>query len=299
MLFVHEVHQVVGAKEDEFEALFRDEWMPTLAQGDDARLLWYMNHAHGSGPAYNVVTITGVQDGAAWQRLDERLRAGDLRDWVSAVDACRHDVTAKVMLPVHWSPIQEVDFADVPTDGQEHALHLFMEDTGWPTSSLDEYIQAWDDIYRQPLLRYGEGVFLGYRWYEARHLSTRFPFGHGLSYSSFAIGEPTVSTAGDDVTVHVAVTNTGARRGCEVVQCYVAAPPSSITRPPKELKAFAKVWLAPGEQTVAELTLDARAFAYWDPSADDGGDWHVEPGTYELQVGRSSADIAHVVSVER
>ena len=87
MLFVHEVHQVVGAKEDEFEALFRDSWMPTLAQGDDARLLWYMNHAHGSGAAYNVVTITGVRDGAAWQRLDERLRNGDLRDWVAAYEA--------------------------------------------------------------------------------------------------------------------------------------------------------------------------------------------------------------------
>ena len=62
------------------------------------------------------------------------------------------------MLPVHWSPIQEVDFATVPTDGREHELHLFMEDTGWPTSSLDDYIQAWDDIYRQPLLRYADDM---------------------------------------------------------------------------------------------------------------------------------------------
>jgi beta-glucosidase len=146
-------------------------------------------------------------------------------------------------------------------------------------------------------LRYGEGVLLGYRWYEARHLPTRFPFGHGLSYSSFTLGEPTVAPDGDTVTITVPVTNAGARRGCEVVQCYVAAPHSSaVTRPPKELKAFAKVWLDPGESATAELTLDARAFAYWDPSASD---WHVAPGTYELHVGRSSADIAHVVSVER
>jgi hypothetical protein len=158
MLFVHETHSVVGVREDDFEALFREEWMPRLADGDDARLLWYMNHAHGSGPAYHVVTITGVRDGAAWQRLDERIRTGDLRDWVGSVDACRHDVTAKLMVPVHWSPIQEVDFADVPTDGREHELHLFMEDTGWPTSSLDDYIQAWDDIYRQPLLRYADDM---------------------------------------------------------------------------------------------------------------------------------------------
>ena len=80
MLFIHETHEVVGLKEDQFETLFRTGWMPMLAEGDDARLLWYMNHAHGSGPAYNVVTITGVRDGAAWERLDQRLRTGDLRD---------------------------------------------------------------------------------------------------------------------------------------------------------------------------------------------------------------------------
>ena len=149
-------------------------------------------------------------------------------------------------------------------------------------------------------LRYGEGVLVGYRWYDARHLATRFPFGHGLSFTTFSLGAPTVTSGIDAVTVAVPVTNTGARRGAEVVQCYVAPPqPSRVIRPPKELKAFAKVWLEPGEQTVAELTLDARAFAYWDPSAGERGDWHVEPGTYQLQVGRSSADLAHVVSVER
>jgi beta-glucosidase len=147
-------------------------------------------------------------------------------------------------------------------------------------------------------VRYGEGVLVGYRWYEARHLPTRFPFGHGLSYSTFALGEPEVAPADDGtVTVTVPVTNTGDRRGAEVVQCYVAPPrPSRVVRPPKELKAFVKVWLDPGEQTIATLTLDERAFAYWD-RGEPG--WRVDPGTYELHVGRSSADVAHVVSVER
>jgi beta-glucosidase len=149
-------------------------------------------------------------------------------------------------------------------------------------------------------LRYGEGVLLGYRWYEARHLRTRFPFGHGLSYTTFVIGAPTVDADGETVTVRVPVTNTGTRRGTEVVQCYVAPPRSpAVTRPPKELKAYAKVWLDPGESTTTELALDPRAFAYWDPSADEQGDWCVAPGTYALHVGRSSADVAHVVSVER
>jgi beta-glucosidase len=153
-------------------------------------------------------------------------------------------------------------------------------------------------------VRYGEGVLLGYRWYEARHLPTRFPFGHGLSYTTFSIGVPIVETDGDAVTVRVPVTNTGDRRGAEVVQCYVAPPQSpAVTRPPKELKAFAKVWLDPGASTTTELVLDTRAFAYWDPTAargeGGGGDWQVAPGTYTLHVGRSSADVAHVVSVER
>jgi beta-glucosidase len=151
-------------------------------------------------------------------------------------------------------------------------------------------------------VRYGEGVLVGYRWYEARGLPVAYPFGHGLSYTTFELGAPRVSaatfsaSASDTVTVDVDVTNTGARRGAEVVQCYVAPRGPTVTRPAQELKAFAKVWLDPGAATTAELTLDARAFAYWDPSASE---WRAAPGTYELHVGRSSADVAHVVSVER
>lgn len=145
-------------------------------------------------------------------------------------------------------------------------------------------------------LRYGEGVLVGYRWYETRHLPTRFPFGHGLSYSTFTIDEPAVTSTGDVVTLRVPVTNTGDRSGSEVVQCYVSPPPGPVTRPPKELKAFGKVMLDAGETGTVELSLDSRAFAYWSP-VDHG--WQVDPGTYELHVGRSSADVAHVVSVER
>lgn len=153
MLFLHEVHRVVGAKADEFEAAYRTGWMPMLARGSDARLLWYMNHAMGSGVSYNVVTITAVTDGAAWERLARRLQAGDLRDWVRDVDRLRHDVTGKILLPVYWSPLQAVDLATVLTDGREHEPSLFMEDTGWPYSSLDDYIECWDEIYYRPMER--------------------------------------------------------------------------------------------------------------------------------------------------
>ena len=81
MLFIHETHEVIGRKEDEFEAAIRDEWVPTLAKGDGARLLWYCVHVHGTGPAYNIVTVTAVRDGAAYEDLVNRLHHGDLADW--------------------------------------------------------------------------------------------------------------------------------------------------------------------------------------------------------------------------
>ena len=85
------------------------------------------------------------------------MRDGDLRDWATETDTYSHDVTGKILLPAYWSPIQEVDFARVPTDGAEHELSLFMEDTGWPSSSLDDYIKMWDELYYQPLVARAEG----------------------------------------------------------------------------------------------------------------------------------------------
>ncbi|HEX3284056.1 MAG TPA: hypothetical protein VHT50_05195 [Mycobacterium sp.] len=151
MLFVHETHRVVGTREDEFEAAYREGWMPTLAEGDDARLLWYTNQAHGSGRSYTVVTITGIADGAAWERLALRAQTGDLAPWMRELDSLRHDVTGKMLLPVDWSPLQHVDLSLVPTDGATHELSLFMEDTGWPHAPLDDYIRSWDEIYYRPL----------------------------------------------------------------------------------------------------------------------------------------------------
>ncbi len=172
-------------------------------------------------------------------------------------------------------------------------------------------------------VRYGEGVLVGYRWYEARSLPVRYPFGHGGSYTTWELGPPTPGAAtfrpGDTLAVRVPVANTGARRGAQVVQCYVAPPATGVVRPPQELAAFAKAWLDPGETATVELVLDERAFAYWSPGQPDQdelaarashvpmtrvGDaartpgWRVEEGRYQLRVGTSSADIAHVVPVD-
>jgi hypothetical protein len=139
-LFVHETHHVRGRAEDEFEAAYRDEWLPALAADGDARLLWYCHHAHGSGPAYHVVTVTAVADGAAWERLARRQLDGDLAKWAAKVDGLRHSLSSKVMVPVPWSPLQEVDLTTVPTEPGNHELSIYMEDTGWPhDNDIDAY----------------------------------------------------------------------------------------------------------------------------------------------------------------
>ena len=163
-------------------------------------------------------------------------------------------------------------------------------------------------------VRYGEGILIGHRWFETRHLPVRYPFGHGLSYTSFAIEEPDLDrfemTGRDTLTVRVPVTNTGSRAGSHVVQVYVAPLGSKVFRPRQELKAFTKVHLEPGQSTIATFELGPRSFAHWDPGdahrshlqpqvtgertsvADRApGSWNVEPGLYEIRIASSSLSI--------
>src|SRR6478752_8599336 len=161
MLWLHETHRVRGAHEEEFEAAFRDGWMPTLAKDDDARLLYFMHLAHGSGRAYVVTTITAVRDGAAWERIARRVQGGDLRDWARDVDQLRHGVHGKVLFPLPWSDeIASLELADVPTDSAaEHELTIFMEDTAWPHDGmLEDYLQAAETQYAPSLKQGGRGL---------------------------------------------------------------------------------------------------------------------------------------------
>ncbi len=158
MLYVHAVHEVRGAAEAEYEAAWREGFLPALADGDDARLLWYCSQVHGTGPAYTVVTVTAVRDGGAWERLAERLRAGDLQQWTRGVDELRHGHEATILQPVAWSPMRDVDLAAVPVTGVEHELSLYMEDTGWPHAALDDYVAFWERGYYRPMLERGGGL---------------------------------------------------------------------------------------------------------------------------------------------
>ncbi len=137
---------------------------------------------------------------------------------------------------------------------------------------------------------YGEGVYVGYRYYDTLNLDVSFPFGFGLSYTTFAIHDmQAVATGPAHASVSVTVTNTGSVAGAEVVQLYVAPPASAVQRPSHELRGFQKVFLEPGESVTVQYDPSDRAFAYWNQQL---GDWKVESGDYEIQLGSSSRDIS-------
>ncbi|WP_297008678.1 glycoside hydrolase family 3 C-terminal domain-containing protein [uncultured Corynebacterium sp.] len=146
-------------------------------------------------------------------------------------------------------------------------------------------------------VRYAEGLHVGYRWYDARELSVAFPFGHGLSYTTFdydgIFAQP--DDDGEGITVIVGVTNTGFRRGREVVQAYVAVPESAVKRAPQALGGFGSVTLDPGERAELEIHIDRRDLEYRDTRT---GQFVVEPGRYVVAVGASSRDLRGSTEVE-
>jgi hypothetical protein len=159
MLFLHEVHRMLGQREKEFEAAYQS-WMAALADDEGTRLLWFLHHAHGSGPSYQAVTITGLADGGAWERLAQRVHRGDLRPWAREVDGYRHDVQGRLLMPLSFSPFA-VDLADVPTDGRRHETTLYMEDTMWPKrGKVDDYIRVAGELYAKMLEADGSQMLL-------------------------------------------------------------------------------------------------------------------------------------------
>jgi beta-glucosidase len=141
------------------------------------------------------------------------------------------------------------------------------------------------------VVRYGEGIYIGYRGYDARLQDVSYPFGYGLSYTTFEISDLQLghqgSVAGGDLALEAAVTvtNTGPAAGAEVVQLYVCDVATTVSRPIRELKGFSKVWLEPGESQRVQISLDERSFAFWSIRL---GRWVVEAGEFEIAVGSSS-----------
>ncbi len=192
-----------------------------------------------------------------------------------------------------WYPGQECGdaIADVLTGAAEPGGRLTQT---WPLRIEDTV--AYGDALQYPgvdgRVRYDEGIFIGYRHHEAHGHAVRFPFGHGLGYTSFEQTGLSLDRAtlqpGEVLTATVTVRNTGARAGSEVVQLYVHDVASTLPRPPQELKAFAKVTLQPGESRRVSLSLDMRAFAAYDV---DRAAWWAQAGAFEIRVGSSSAAI--------
>jgi hypothetical protein len=149
MLFLHERHEIRAGAGPEFEAAYRDEWMPRLARADDARLIWYWRHANASSRPNNIVTITAVKSAAALGRLSESLQGGDFAQFAASLDPLRHQVVSSVLAPTRFSELNEIDFASVPADPkQRHARAMYVEDVVWPPS-LDDYVaMAGENWYR-------------------------------------------------------------------------------------------------------------------------------------------------------
>jgi beta-glucosidase len=201
-----------------------------------------------------------------------------------------------------WYPGQEAGnaIADVLTGAAEPGGRL---PQSFPVRWADNPAHSQDrEIYPglAGKVRYEEGLFIGYRHYDRLGIAPLFPFGFGLSYTSFALGnlalDATRFESDGAVTVSVDVTNTGARPGSDVVQVYVSDPESSLVRPEKELKGFAKLTLQPGETRRVEITLEDRAFAFYAP---DARHWLVEKGTFVIRAARHAADPGLVAEVSR
>jgi len=201
-----------------------------------------------------------------------------------------------------WYPGQE--------DGNAVASVLFgdVDPSGklpitFPKSMTDTPIQSaaqWPGITQYndsvgPHSIYSEGLLVGYRWYDAKGIQPLFPFGYGLSYTSFGYSALSVTATATGATVSFTVTNTGKRQGSEVAQVYVGAPAAS-GEPPKQLKGFQKVSLEPGASTRVTLSLDSRAFQQWSTSTHT---WTTTHGTYTLMVGGSSATLPLKASIQK
>lgn len=135
---------------------------------------------------------------------------------------------------------------------------------------------------------YDEGVFIGYRWYDTQHIAVQYPFGHGLSYTSFDLADASVKRVGGQWKVSATLTNTGDVAGAEVVQLYISDTAASVARPAKELKGFEKVYLKPGEKRRVQFTVGLEDLSWFDADAHA---WVAEPGEFHALLGTSSADI--------
>lgn len=207
----------------------------------------------------------------------------DTHLWIDKVPALLHN----------WYPGQEggTAFAEIlfGRRSPEGKLPFSFERTWEENPVHDNYYAPSTPVGQTPHVKYSEGVFLGYRYYTTSGKKPLFPFGFGLSYTTFSFSNlqvtPATTAASGSVNVSFDVTNTGQRAGADVAQLYIGDPSAHIKRPTKELKGYEKVRLEPGQRQKVTLTLDKRSFAYWDQQAHN---WRVDPGQFTISIGDAS-----------
>lgn len=173
-----------------------------------------------------------------------------------------------------------------PVKLEDNSAHQLGEYPG----NKEELAQGKGKDQQNPInIKYNEGIFVGYRWHDTKNIKPLFSFGHGLSYTTFEIGQAksdkSVITKDETITFTIPVKNTGKKAGAEVVQLYIRDLKSSLPRPLKELKGFEKIYLNPGEQKEVTITIDKSALSFFDPVKHD---WIAEPGDFEALIGNSS-----------
>lgn len=187
----------------------------------------------------------------------------------------------------------EKDFAESPAkDYNKMSDGKYYWRGGKPNSR--EYKKQFGDIE----VAYNEGVFIGYRWYDKKNIEPQFPFGYGLSYTTFSFGKISASapkvTKNKPVTITFTVTNTGSVAGAEVAQLYISDVKSTVDRPVKELKGYEKVFLQPGESKKVSVNIDWKDLAFW---SEKEHHWKAEPGDFIVEAGSSSKDIRQKVTI--
>ena len=265
------------AKKQDAEGADRESY--GLPYGQDA----VIEALAAANPRLVVVNISGNAVAMPWA---DRVPA-IVQDWYLGSEA-GHSLADVLSGAVNPSGKLPFTFPVALEDGPIRSARQFPGEPGIFT--MPEYK---DKVFLQE--DYTEGIYVGYRWYEAQDIRPQFPFGHGLSYTTFSYGDVKLSRSvlrsGGSVKVSVPVTNTGSVAGAEVVQFYVAAHDSAVDRPVKELKGFQKVYLQPGETKTVSVTLDAQSLSYFDEARHD---WVMEPGRYSVMAASSSADIRAV-----
>jgi beta-glucosidase len=270
---------------------------------EDTMIAEAMRAAADSAAAVVVVGSAGAAESEGFDRETLALpgRQDELVTRIAAVNP-RTVVVVNAGMPVlmPWADdVAAVIYAWLPGQAMGEALADVLLGRVEPGGRLPVTLPARESdcpvlhaVPRDGRIDYAEGLLIGYRGYDAAGIIPRFAFGHGLGYTQWAYESVSLDgpgpAPGEDARVRVAVRNTGSRPGREIVQAYVASPVARAGRPARVLGAFAAVSAAPGERAEVVLTVPARAFAVWDPAA---GGWAWPPGTFTVEVGRSSRDL--------